>query len=67
VERLKCFAVLLSSLLLNSSKIEATLSVSDVTAAVSDFHLVPMNGIVDLGCEGCLDKRDCRIVGRVKR
>jgi len=67
VERLKRFAVLLSWLLFNSSKIEVTSSESDVAVAVSDFHLFPMNGIVDLQCDECLDRVDHQEMGELKR
>jgi hypothetical protein len=51
-ERLKRFAVLLSSLLLNSSMIEARSGVLDDSVVVSDFHLFPTNGIVSMQCGG---------------
>jgi hypothetical protein len=67
VEKLKRLAVLLSWLLLNSSKVEATSSESDVAVAVSDFHLFPMNGIVDMQCDECLDRVDHQKLGELKR
>lgn len=64
VERLKRLAILLNWLVLKSSVIEATSGKLDVTAAVSDVRLFPMNGIVNVRCEGCVDTVRLPISGK---